>query len=265
MNHFPFLLLVLTTLIPTGCSPAPMSTSQGYVSGKLADVQMPKTFDELYTDFVMASFDKQLRLADLHAGQPWEFDMDRGEILFNDAVAYKVQILGTESEESGTWMWAWANTASQIPDSLLRAANDLRSFGAEHGVAELTDDEVALDRVDGHTIALIGLGLCNAQAYYRCPYDGGAMFVLITDDTLPLESGNRLERLSSTITQAISNLDIADHKAATIAYCRRQGLQFEERDDALTVTDGRSTLTIEFDDLKRIARISGAVKSPDGN
>lgn len=224
---------------------------------------MPTTFDELYTEFVMSSFERQLQLADLHGSDSWDFDMDRGEILFNDAVPYKVQILGTESEESRTWLWAWANTASQIPESLLRAAGDLRSFGAEHGIAELTEEKLPLDRADGHTIALVGLGLCNAQAYYRCPYDGGAMFVLITDESLPVKADKSLLKVSLRIPQAITDLEIPDQKAATIAYCRRRGIAFEEHDNGLNVTDGQSTLTIEFDELKRLTGISGTLQSLD--
>jgi hypothetical protein len=57
---------------------------------------MPTTFDSLYTEFVIMSFDKQLRVADAHGEDAWGFSMTRGEITFKQSIAYKIQILGTE-------------------------------------------------------------------------------------------------------------------------------------------------------------------------
>ena len=76
---------------------------------------------------------------------------------------------------------AWANTQSGIPAPLLRACESLRARGDRDGIPELTAPQLPLDAWDGHLIAMIASALTRECAgYYRGPYDGGAIFVLLT-------------------------------------------------------------------------------------
>jgi hypothetical protein len=227
---------------------------------------MPTTLDALYNEFVISSFDKQLRLADAHGEDVWGFDMDRGEITFDDAVSYKVQILGTEDHAGGSWMWGWANTASDIPEELLVLANELRSHGEQHSITQLTTAKLPLEALDGQTVGLIAGGFANGVPYYRCPYDNGALFVLITDPRLKLTVENKLVRAARVIPESISSLEIGDHRHAIAAYCRQNG--FDAVDDAgklLIRVDGETMFTAEFDELGRLSGLEGTIPPTDGN
>jgi hypothetical protein len=126
--------------------------------------------------YLAASFDKQLYLANLIGEADWHLDMAAGLLSFGDRHRWHVQLLGTEANESQTWLWAWANEASGIPTQLLGSALTLRMLGEAQGIPELAEAEVPLNEVNGHVLAMIGSGVCRADAYYRCPYEGGAAF-----------------------------------------------------------------------------------------
>lgn len=50
---------------------------------------------------------------------------------------FQLQILGTYSEREKSWMWAWANKQSGIPENLLKAAYHLQNFGNQGRINEL--------------------------------------------------------------------------------------------------------------------------------
>lgn len=219
------------------------------------------TFDSLFNDFVIGSFDKQLRLAVAHGEDSWGFNMTSGEITFNKSVTYKIQILGSEDHVSSTWLWGWANKASKIPDSLLHVGNELRSLGEKHTITQLTTAKLSLDVLNGHTVGLIACGFANGKAYYRCPYENGALFVLITDDKLQLPVENKVVRATRVIPECISALEIKDHRAATTAYLRQNG--FDVIGDAgkiLVRSDGQPVLTVEFDKMNRLSKLESQLK-----
>ena len=59
------------------------------------------------------AFDRQLLLADLIGDRPWTYDLQSGTLTFGDRFAWHAEILGNESEEGGTLLWAWANEAAR--------------------------------------------------------------------------------------------------------------------------------------------------------
>ena len=85
------------------------------------------------------AFDRQLLFADLIGDLPWAYELQAGIVSFGDPFSWQAEVLGTESEESSTWLWAWANDASTIPKQQQAASLKLKALDREHGIAELTD------------------------------------------------------------------------------------------------------------------------------
>ena len=112
----------------------------------------------MYASSMLFAFDRQLLLADLIGDLAWQYDLQTGFLSFGDRFAWQAEVLGTESQESGTWLWAWANNASSIPAQQQGASLKLRALGEEHGIAELTEPMVLLDHADGHAFASIAVG-----------------------------------------------------------------------------------------------------------
>ncbi|WP_345780486.1 DUF6882 domain-containing protein, partial [Xanthomonas sacchari] len=103
-----------------------------------------------------------------------------GRVYFGEDLQFPIQLLGTAAEASASGLWAWANTASNLPPALLANANALRAHGEHEGIAELAAPSSALGEDGGHHIALLA-GALRGRCYYRAPYDGGALFFLLED------------------------------------------------------------------------------------
>ena len=139
------------------------------------------TLERMFEVHAAYSLDKQMALAELLNGSgAWRFDMDSGTLAFGTRHTFAVQVLGTESHSDKSWLWGWANLQSGIPKRLLQAAEQLRAFGVEHGVPELTEAESPLARLNGDYFAMIASGACKADGFYRGPYAGGALYLLLT-------------------------------------------------------------------------------------
>jgi hypothetical protein len=68
----------------------------------------------------------------------------------------------------------------------LTCATTLQDLGTREGIEELTQPQVESNKVKGHMFAIVACGVCNANAYYRGPYKGGALF--FTMQQMPLKN-----------------------------------------------------------------------------
>ena len=61
-----------------------------------------------------------------------ELDPDAGKLRFN-GLEFPMQVLGTESDNTLIWLWAWADEHTEVPAGLLQSAIELRNWGAGDG------------------------------------------------------------------------------------------------------------------------------------
>jgi hypothetical protein len=210
---------------------------------------------------IARSFDHQLWLSHCISDADWQFDSVSGLISFTNQCSWHAQLLGTESATSGTWLWAWANSESGIPAHLLVASLALKAYGEHHGIPELTTPQLPLDQIDGHTLALLASGICEANAYYHCPYEGGALFVLIMDENFPKCTDPPLQRIATVFPQAIASLEIPDHRLALASYLDHYGLGHEQDGDKLVVKEsGEAVLTATVDEHNRLTNLEARLK-----
>jgi hypothetical protein len=190
----------------------------------------------------------------------WRFDMASGLLSFGERFAWHVQILGTQSDESATWLWGWDNQLSEIPVALLSAAKALKNLGECHRIPELTEPRFPLTAVDGHFLSTLGSGFCNALAYYRAPYEGGAAFLLIVDNGVPEKLNVPLTRIVSIFTQALTAFNITNHKTAWRGYLHYLGLAGETQDNTIIIKQGElPVLIVTFDECARLIHLGGQV------
>jgi hypothetical protein len=76
-------------------------------------------FDDLFAQHVATAMARQVALADLIGERNWSVDLSAGHATFGDDLRFAIQLLGTESQGDGTWLWAWANAESNLPPALL--------------------------------------------------------------------------------------------------------------------------------------------------
>jgi len=228
---------------------------------------MSPEFESLYHRHALASYEKQLRLADLIGTRSWSFSMEDGSLTFKEEgevpgtdapIVFAAQLLGTVADDESTWLWSWANEVWQIPVALTQDARLLRDCGA---APEWTTSKFAInvDNADEHRVAMTSCGLLAADAFYRGPYAGGTVFFLLRDDRLrlPEPAGPRIVH---TITQAISMGALANHRAAIMAYFIDRGLQpHADGENAIVGTLTDRALRAVFDSQDRLTGLSGRV------
>jgi hypothetical protein len=216
------------------------------------------SFDQLFSRFAFTAMDRQLHLAAVHGEHDWEADLEKGEIRFASQFAYQVQVLGSESDLSDTWLWAWANETSDLPETVLHSARRLLEKGNEMDIEELTSPELDLADIGGHELAMVALGLLDGVAYYRGPYDDGAVFFLLTGPPLPPDTRPSHERASSALLRVIETYEVSDVRLGLRHLAPQVGAELIERGELhwqLVAPDGRR-LDLTFDDNGRLSGIS---------
>ncbi len=233
-------------------------------------------FGALFHDHVAFAIDKQQRMSDVIGGQAhnWQLNLRSGLLTFTRTdglpmalgpdepetrtLDVPIQLLGSEAQEGddGTWLWAWANAESNIPDELQQAALSLYQWGAAAGIAAFTEPLTPLDdRVNGLTIAMVAGGMLGASSYYRCSYEGGGAYVLIKTPRFETPVERPHERVALLFPRVIMQTEapVRDHRRAFIGYLRAYDMAIEERGDRVVGTSrGSGVVSATFDDLHRL-------------
>ena len=207
-----------------------------------------------------ASVTRQIAFGDIIGSESWEVDLGRGTIGFGSKT-FNIQLLGTEAQGDATWLWSWANEASNFRPALLKSALMTRTFGEREGVSEFTEPTFSLEKASGFQLALAASGIDGRTAYYRAPYDGGALFLLITNPSVPPLQATPDERVPTIITQMLKMVDV-DHRAAVTSLLRQLGFRLENGADSLTARRRDSSLTVSFDNAGRLAKLDGTLSQP---
>lgn len=217
------------------------------------------TFIDLLTQHVGASFARQRAFADLLGERNWSVSVSDGIVTFGQDLRFPIQLMGTEADDDGTWLWAWANAASDLPDKVLVACNQLRELGERQNIPELRERKLSLDeQVSGHSIALIASGITGRCCYYRGPYDGGALFFLVGDVPDEVLRPVHAERAITVITEVVSSFSV-NHRSMVEAFLHSQGFSNSISAGELAATRGEDQITMSFDAADRITNIGGRI------
>lgn len=138
------------------------------------------------------------------------------------------------------------------------AAEQARAIGRERGIAVLIEPEVSVARIgDGHLLALAVAGAIDADAYYRCPYDGGAAFVLVSLSAAGSPHSPPAQRAGTVVQAALANVPIIISRGSVIAYLASIGAKATIGDRSVAVEDGP---TFTFDELGRLTGIEESAR-----
>lgn len=197
-------------------------------------------FEDLFTRHGAASFDKQIYLEAMLGKSGWAFDLNSGVLAFRrpheEDLQLNVQVLGTESEDSHTWLWGWANP-SGIPETLLRSANELKALGATANVPELVTAELPITpRMTPQRIAMVACGVQRAACFFRASYPRGALYLLIKDPRYKRSITRPIPRIARVFPMFLSDYAVADQRTALISYLRFYRLDVQEENRRIVAT-----------------------------
>ena len=223
-------------------------------------------FDDLFIKHGAASFDKQIYLQAMLGKTGWGFDLNTGVLAFRrphePPLQLNVQVLGTESQDTHTWLWAWANE-SAIPPSLVTAALQLKQLGEAEGIAELSTPELPITPlVNPARLALVACGILRGGASFTAPYPNGAAHLLIKDPKYKRSVTRPVQRIVKAFPMFLSKHFVADQRAAFLHYLKFYRLDVLEEGNRVTasmrpsasaiVSLGQQSLTAEFDARNRL-------------
>ena len=99
----------------------------------------------------------------------WDYDADAGTIIFSETgiqkVIAEVQLVGTTSAKSNTWLWGWAN--SSVPRARTVQIERVRAFGEAESLPMLTEPSWPDDEYHGWEMTAIAAKLIHGKGGYR--------------------------------------------------------------------------------------------------
>jgi hypothetical protein len=112
------------------------------------------------------SCDKQFQIP---SWPHWDYELERGTLTFSGdgvpKVVASIQVVGTTSKTSGTWLWAWAN--ENLPAKVTHAVKTVRAFGEAENLRELTETSLDDDEYLGWEMTAIAARILKAKGAYH--------------------------------------------------------------------------------------------------
>ncbi|WP_223626386.1 DUF6882 domain-containing protein [Microbacterium sp. EST19A] len=212
--------------------------------------------------------------ADALGEHRWDADMAAGTITFTAnadptrQLVTRAHLIATIAPGPRSMLWAWAHPQGD-PQGV---AAQLRAYGAEHGLVDLTTPEVpfpadaAADESwiaqAAHVVGGVAVELTGRSPYYSAPVGGGTRAVFLLDAPLaPLTVSDAVIALP----RILSGLALTDARTAVWDLARLAGWTLTWTDEAFsgaTVVDASGSATFRFDEQARISGIEGTVGAP---
>ncbi|PRB58370.1 DUF6882 domain-containing protein [Microbacterium sp. MYb45] len=208
--------------------------------------------------------------ADALGEHRWDADMAAGTLTFtaNDdpsrQLVARAHLIATIAPGPRSLLWAWAHPNGD-PQGV---AAQLHAYGAEHGIAELTNSEVPFPEGAGdddwiaqaaHTIGGVAVELTGRSPYYSAPVGNGTRAVFLLDAPLaPLTVADAVVALPRVLAGA----DLPDARTAVWDLARLAGWTLTWTDEAFSgasVSDTTGTATFRFDEQARISGIESTL------
>lgn len=216
---------------------------------------MTNSLQDLIDASIFISTEYQARLAELVGTSEWNVDFTSQSLDFETTppLSLKPHLLGTESENRGTWIWSWQQLG-YFPDSVVSAAIQARETGERDGLVELTTDELPLSESLARRLTLATKTISGLYAHYPLPAGAGVRaWTLLEGAELTLEAPT-YKGIGRVIAKTLQSEEVHNQVLAVDSYAQQRGFHIAwdtEATAVLTATDG--ALRLWFDE----GRISG--------
>lgn len=111
----------------------------------------------------------------------FDWSQESRVIVFSSArtpkVVADVQFVGSYSDTSKTWLWAWANHS--IEPVLVQDSLRVKAYGTERHFQQLTEAKWPATEADGWEMATFQAYVTGADVMYRTPFKGGKTYLTL--------------------------------------------------------------------------------------
>jgi hypothetical protein len=215
------------------------------------------TFTSLFEQYALPAMEKRRKMLRLTEGHLTDLDLEAGSARFGASLTLPLQVLGTESDNSVTWLWAWAEEQTEMPEQVMRSSREMKAWLEQNGLRELALPSLDLGVADGIQLACLATEVCRASAFHRDGYEGGALFLLFFSDQIDRQPGFTLDELIGALLDLGSRYSF-DHHRALAAYLRTRARSFVEQPASLhALLATGEQLFAEFDANGSVRTING--------
>jgi hypothetical protein len=113
----------------------------------------------------------------------WDWYQETGKLIFSHegepVVECDIDFVGTYSNLSNTWMWAWAN--SSFTENIKEKSRKVRALGEKRSFLKLASAIWSSDPVDGWEMTAIMAKELGAIGAYRTPDDNGFVYMVVNN------------------------------------------------------------------------------------
>ena len=224
---------------------------------------MSTAFQELFAKYVGTSWIKQLALADVtqNGSASWNVDLASGTITFGECEPQKVSLLGSESSQRNSWLWAWDNKQVNCHPSVLQDSIMLKEYGEIDDIPELTHPELSLQGIDGNILAMVAAGVLNSGSYYSCPTSEAVrVFLLLPNFPVLTEEQQSAARIIRAVSELVGVFAV-NHEQLLQGLIDGMEMGSQRKGDALTIiTRKGEDLSFKLDQHGRIVEFATLLK-----
>jgi len=144
-------------------------------------------FNELIQQSLVYIENKQKELVELYDLDSYsrvEYDQDSGTMTFSEEgtqqkVMARFQVVGTYSDDSKTWLWAWDNP--YLLDKTTEESIKIKEFGEQNKIQKLTDPKWEASLQDAWEMTALAAQFLQAKGVQIIPSDDIRAFVILMD------------------------------------------------------------------------------------
>ncbi len=181
---------------------------------------------ELYNQSFLLSMEKQEIFSEMVDGLGWSCDMLEGKLTYGDDKVFDIQIIGSYSVNEKSWLWAWANTQSGIPEKFLQTALAMKSIGEAYQIEDLMMAKKEMDSDPGVYFSTIASAMLKESCYVPLTYKGLVVYVTVISKEADSKARTAPALICSHFTNVAANFTFP-HKYTLFFYLKAKGYEVE--------------------------------------
>lgn len=226
------------------------------IVGGRVDNTVKLSLPQFHNQFVALAFEKQDNLFDVVEELPWTCDMLQGTVTYGD-LEFKMQVLGTYSHNEKSWLWAWANKQSGIPEQYLEASLQMKALGERHEIEDLLTSKIETEQDPGHYFSFVASGINGSSCYAPLPFKGLTVYVLLYSDLVDEKEITIPALICSHFSKITTRMNF-EHKHALFCYLVQKGYEVEMSGNNIVAKKGDDQILGIFDLKGRLLKLSNS-------
>ncbi|PKH49412.1 hypothetical protein CXF68_01350 [Tenacibaculum sp. Bg11-29] len=219
--------------------------------------EQPKiNLSQLHNQSVALTFERQDHFQEIVEDLDWSCDMLEGTVTYGEHV-FRMQVLGTYSEKEQSWLWAWANKQSGIPEQFLEASLALKEMGVKYSIEDLTKPKIETENDPGHYFSSVANGVVVSSCYAPLNFKGIKVYVLLTSELVDAKEITEPALICSHFAKTTTRMKFG-HKHALFSYLNQKGYKVQLSGNNILATKENDQILGIFDLKNRLLKASNS-------